>query len=151
MIEKGIELAKDLQKAIVQVGTQIIEKKEVKIANGGFRYVLLENDYLKDIQLFQYPLALQKLALFIMETYKSKKSRSQDKPLLLLVKNTKKGTSLVIAVMGFTRESNFKRNDFGQRFRRAAEKTGVKTKHDGFDSALIEIKNEDQRPFLDEL
>ena len=52
LIEKGIELAKDLQKAIVQVGCQIIEKKEVKIANGGFRYVMLENDYLKDVQLF---------------------------------------------------------------------------------------------------
>jgi cell division control protein 45 len=86
-----------------------------------------------------------------METYKVKKANSKEKPLVMVVKNSKKGTTLIVAVMGFTRESNFVRNDFGQRFRRAAEKTGVKTKHDGFDSALIEIKNEDQRPFMDEL
>ena len=53
----------------MQIGTSIIDKKEVK-AGEGFRYVFLENDYLKDIQLFQYPLALQKLALFVLETHK---------------------------------------------------------------------------------
>ena len=69
LIEEGINMAKDLQKALVQIGTSIIDKKEVK-AGEGFRYVFLENDYLKDVQLFQYPLALQKLALFVMETHK---------------------------------------------------------------------------------
>lgn len=69
LIDTGIEMAKEQQKAMVQVGTSVIDKKEVKLANG-FRYVMLENDYLKDVQLFQYPLALQKLALFIMETHK---------------------------------------------------------------------------------
>ena len=69
LIEDGINMAKELQKALVQIGTSIIDKKEVK-AGEGFRYVFLENDYLKDVQLFQYPLALQKLALFVMETHK---------------------------------------------------------------------------------
>ena len=69
LVEMGIEMAKELQKALVQIGTSIIDKKEVK-AGEGFRYVFLENDYLKDIQLFQYPLALQKLALFVLETHK---------------------------------------------------------------------------------
>lgn len=48
LIEMGIELAKELQKALVQIGTSIIDKKEVK-AGEGFRYVFLENDYLKDV------------------------------------------------------------------------------------------------------
>ena len=71
LIEEGINMAKELQKALVQIGTSIIDKKEVKVGEG-FRYVFLENDYLKDVQLFQYPLALQKLALFILETHKVK-------------------------------------------------------------------------------
>lgn len=75
----------------------------------GFRYAMLENDYLKDVQLFQYPLALQKLALFVMETYKAMKPKSKEKPLVIVVKNTKKGISLIVAVMGFTTESMFKR------------------------------------------
>jgi hypothetical protein len=57
LIEDGINMAKELQKALVQIGTSIIDKKEVK-AGEGFRYVFIENDYLKDVQLFQYPLAL---------------------------------------------------------------------------------------------
>lgn len=44
----GIQLAKDIQKAIVSIGTSIIDRKEVKIANG-FRYAIIENDFLKDV------------------------------------------------------------------------------------------------------
>jgi hypothetical protein len=44
-----------------------------------------------------------------------------------------------------------KYSDFGQKFRIAAEKTGARTKHDGFDTAMIEVKNEDARPFMEEL
>lgn len=66
---KGIELAKDMQIAIVRVGVSLIEKKDIKLANS-FRYCIIENSYLKDIALFQYPLALHKLALFIMSAYK---------------------------------------------------------------------------------
>lgn len=55
--------------AIVRVGVSLIEKREIKIANK-FRYCIIENSYLKDISLFQFPLALHKLALFIMSAYK---------------------------------------------------------------------------------
>jgi CDC45-like protein len=72
-----------------------------------FRYVFLENDYLKDVQLFQYPLALQKLALFVMETYRAKSLKTKDKPMVMVVKNTKKGTSLIIGVMDYNRSSNY--------------------------------------------
>jgi hypothetical protein len=51
--------------AIVRVGVGLIEKKDIKV-NDNFRYCVLENSYLKDINIFQFPLALRKLALFIM-------------------------------------------------------------------------------------
>jgi len=51
LLVKGISLAKDMQEAIIRVGTSIIERKEVKVAEY-FRYVMLENDYLADIKLF---------------------------------------------------------------------------------------------------
>ena len=51
LIDQGIEMAKELQKAVVQIGTHIIDKKDVKMGSG-FRYVLLENDTLKDVSLF---------------------------------------------------------------------------------------------------
>ena len=40
---RGIELTKDMQSAIVRVGTSLISKKLVKVAPL-FRYVFLEND-----------------------------------------------------------------------------------------------------------
>jgi hypothetical protein len=40
---------------------------------------------------------------------------------------------------------------FGTQFRRAAEALQIKTKHDGFDSSMIEMKNEDFRRFMEEM
>jgi hypothetical protein len=51
LLYKGIELAKDMQMAIVRVGVSLIEKKEIK-KGVSFRYCILENSYLKDIGLF---------------------------------------------------------------------------------------------------
>ena len=68
LVKKGIELAKEMQEAIVRVGVSLIEKKEIKPVKS-FRYCIVENSYLKDIALFQYPMALTKLALFIMAVY----------------------------------------------------------------------------------
>ena len=65
-------MAKEMQQAIVRVGTSLIQRKEVKVGNH-FRYVMLENDYLADVKIFQYPLALQKLGLFVMEAYHNNK------------------------------------------------------------------------------
>jgi len=48
---KGIELAKEMQQAIVRVGNGLLDKKEIKVAQQ-FRYCILENSYLKDTQLF---------------------------------------------------------------------------------------------------
>jgi cell division control protein 45 len=45
ILVRGIELAKEMQQAVIRVGTSIIERKEVKVAEY-FRYVMLENDYL---------------------------------------------------------------------------------------------------------
>jgi len=51
LLMKGIELAKEMQMAIVRVGVSLIEKKEIK-KGVSFRYCILENSYLKDITLF---------------------------------------------------------------------------------------------------
>ena len=60
LVVKGIKAAKDLQISIVEIGKNLIERNLVKVTQM-FRYVMLEDDFLKDIALFQFPLALQKL------------------------------------------------------------------------------------------
>jgi cell division control protein 45 len=87
LILRGIELAKEMQQAIVRVGTSLIERKEIKMSRY-FRYVMIENDFLADVKLFQFPLSLQKLGLFIMEAYQAEKQNSASKPLIISVKNS---------------------------------------------------------------
>jgi len=48
-------------------------------------------------------------------------------------------------------DSDSARNTFGQKFQQASESMKIKCKHDGFDSSMIEMRNEDWRPFMDEL
>lgn len=50
-LDLGIEQAKSVQQSIVRIGTLLIERKEVKVAQN-FRYIMIENDYLKDVNLF---------------------------------------------------------------------------------------------------
>jgi hypothetical protein len=44
-----------------------------------------------------------------METFKAKRTKAKDRPLMMVVKNSKKGTCMLVAVMGFTKESNYLR------------------------------------------
>lgn len=50
------------------MGKSLLERREVKVAQT-YRYVMIENDFLKDTTIFQFPLALQKLGLFILELH----------------------------------------------------------------------------------
>jgi len=131
-----------MQEAIVRVGNGLIEKKEVKTSQT-FRYVFLENTYLKESTLFHYPLALVKLALFIMMCHKARYSKAKQKPLIISVKNAAKKTCLVVAVTGPNRDSDTARNNFGNRFRDVARSLGLKTNHEGFDTNMIEMKSND--------
>lgn len=44
-----------------------------------------------------------------METYKAKRAKSKDKPLIMAVKNTKTGNSLIVAVLGPARDAGYVR------------------------------------------
>ena len=87
LLKRGIALAKEMQQAIVRVGNGLIDKKEIKVV-AQFKYCMLENSHLKDTQLFQYPLALQKLAHFIMGVRGEKYTKSRNTPLVISVKNS---------------------------------------------------------------
>ena len=57
----------------------------------------------------------------------------------------------MVAVIGQNRDADTARNDFGKRFRAAAEQLKLSKTHDGFDTAMIEIKSDDFRNFIDRL
>ena len=73
-INYGIELSKEMQCALMSQGILLLTNKKVKPSTK-FRYWIISNDSLAEAKIFQYPLAIQKLALFIMDVYKESRNR----------------------------------------------------------------------------
>lgn len=82
---------------------------------------------------------------------KKAKSGYKAKPLVISVQNSHRKKTLVIACTNMAADSDSARNTFGKHFQRSSESMSIKTKHDGFDSSMIEMRNEDWRAFMDEL
>ena len=67
------------------------------------------------------------------------------------MRNAEKKTTLVVAVTGPNRDNSTQRNDFGKKFNESARKLGVKTTHDGFETAMVELRSQDWRNFMEVL
>ncbi len=143
-------MSKEYQKSLISLGSSIIMHKKVKPCTY-FRYAIVPNDVLAEVKLFQHPLAIQKLALFIMEAYLQTRKKKENKPMMLAIKNTMKDVYLAAGVMGKQSGYYKSKNNFGDQFRDVVEKIGTEFTHDGFDSSLIEIKSSNFEEFLDEL
>ena len=99
LIKHGIRLAIEIQTAIVNQGTSLIEKKTV-FPTSELRCAVIDNDNLQEVKFFQSPLALQKLALFIVDAFNQSNKEAGDKPLVLCVLNSKTNIFLVVGVTG---------------------------------------------------
>lgn len=149
-IKYGVALAKEMQMALVSQGTSLITNRKVMPCTK-FRYSIISNDSLGETKIFQYPMAIQKLALFIMEAYKESKRNKEEKPMVLCIKNSVRDSYLISAVLGRDARYTRNKNVFGDSFQEAAEKIGAKFKYDSFESSLIEIKSENFEEFMDEV
>ena len=134
----------------MRVGNGLLDKREIKVAQQ-FRYCIIENSYLRDTSLFQYPLALMKLAQFIIDCHKEKFAKAKHHPLVISVKNVQRKTNLVVAVTGPNRDSETTRNNFAKRFSTAASKCNMRVNFDSFESAMIEMRSQDWPEFIQEL
>lgn len=149
-IDWGIALSKELQIALMGQGASLITNKKVMPCTR-FRYAIINNDSIAQAKIFQYPMAIQKLALFIMEAYKETRSTKEERSMVLWVKNSERDSYLVVGVL--PRDSTYMRNknEFGQHFQDTAEKIGASFKYDGFETSLIEINEDGFEEFIDEL
>ena len=150
VIKQGIDLAIEMQIAVVNQGTSLIEKKSIYPAQG-LRYAIIYNDNLQEVKFFQYPLALQKLALFVMEIYQESKKKATQRPFVLCVLNSKTNIFLVVGVTGTQGMTEVPRNEFGVKFRKAAKEANARVKYDGFETSIIEILRDDFDAFIAEL
>ena len=66
-LERGVKLCMKVQRAVVRQSTAVLEKKAVRVIKN-FRTVVMRDG--PDLPLFQHPLTLSKLALFLTDAYR---------------------------------------------------------------------------------
>jgi hypothetical protein len=71
--------------------------------------------------------------------------------MVISVDNPEKKTFLIVAVLGPDKDSATKRNIFGEKFRIAAQSINVVTQHDGFETAMVEVRKLDLKQFIEKL
>jgi len=148
MQQRGIDLAINLQKAIVRQAADIIEKRCITNC-GPLRYSMLHHT--PDLNYFIHPLALRRLALFLVEHINETKKNA--KPFLVCIRNDKKNTFLIVGAVGTEQEFNSsqKEKNFGRSFRDASSRTGARIAHFGFDSSVVEVVADDIIKFIEYL
>lgn len=138
------------QQVILHEATTILGHRLLRYGRR-FRYVILRHG--PDLAwLSNHPLSLNKLTLFLVEA--TRNSKRGHTPLVLAAYQSPTDTYVVIAITttGPSQVNNdSRRNRFGLAFRRAAQTVRARVKHDGFDSAMIEVKADDLKGFLQTL
>lgn len=138
LLEDGLDLAMFVQKLTSEIGGDVIERRKF-VPSGPFRYVFLRDEQHKEF--LTQPILLRRLALFLNTALL--RQGAKDKPFIILAPDV--GRSVWIAVAATTCTQ---RNDFGQRFRKAAERNGSTVTYSGFDSSVCEIKDGQEIEFV---
>merc|ERR1711988_2083683 len=141
-------LKAQLQEAVIrQAGSMLAKRAIVRL--GAFRYALIKDS--PDIHFFTQPIALSKLALFLLHTQtQSRNPRKDAKPLILCCLYTLNTSYLVVGIVPSAVQGH-KELNFRKTFKRAAQKTGARIRRHSFDSSIIEVQQEDITKFMEYL
>ena len=154
LLNRGIQLAQDLQRAIFNTGVAILEKKLIKHLRI-YRLCVLQDG--PDLDLYRNPLTLLRLGNWLIECC----AESEDKQLLPMVLASIDENTDTYLVAGLT--PRYPRgldtihtkkpilNNFSMAFQQITAETDAKVRIDNFESSIIEIRREDLSPFLEKL
>lgn len=134
----GLEMAMFVQRLTAEIGGDVIERKKF-VPSGPFRYVFLRDEQHKEF--LTQPILLRRLALFLNMALL--RQGAKEKPFIILAPNVARDIWIAVAATTCTQ-----RNDFGHRFRKAAERNGSTVTYSGFDSSVCEIKDGQEIEFV---
>lgn len=138
LLEDGLDLAIFVQKLTAKIGGDVIERRKY-VPSGPFRYVFLRDEQHKEF--LTQPILLRRLALFL--NLALLRQGVTNKPFIILAPDLSRSVWIAVAATTSTQ-----RNDFGQRFRKAAERNGSTLTYSGFDSSVCEIKDGQEIEFV---
>jgi len=137
-LQVGLKLAIRSQELLVSEAHQVLERKKI-IPSGSFRYVLLRDSQQKKVLI--HPLILSRLALFLQDALRC--SGVPPKPFVILAPDETLRRWVIVGVTG-----RGQKNNFGHRFRAAAEKIEAILSYNGFDSSVVTIKFGQETEFV---
>lgn len=151
-MEAGIAHAIRLQQAIMRQGGVALASSAHIRTTGSLRcYSLLDHGSPADVKLFKHPLSLLKLALFIQDALRLKKSRLRP---LVVIGPSSDDDSLAL-IVGVTARPNSDDaaggNFFTHSFRMAAERINARFKHGSFEASIIQVAKRDLGQFIEAL
>ena len=148
LFNRGLTIAKEVQKATLRQGVAIIQQKLLRNA-GKFRYAYLTTMSDGDLNFFKRPPLVSKLAHWLMDALPKTKKRvtSNNLPIVLCVLDEARQVYICVGTPGPTEM----KNRFGEAFRKAADTIEVRYKHNSFTSSVIEIEKEHVMNFTDQL
>ncbi|EJS42738.1 cdc45p [Saccharomyces arboricola H-6] len=154
LLNRGINMAQDLQRAVFNTGVTILEKKLIKHLRI-YRLCVLQDG--PDLDLYRNPLTLLRLGNWLIECC----AESEDKQLLPMVLASVDENTDTYLVAGLTPRyprgldtMHTKKpilNNFSMAFQQITAETDAKVRIDNFESSIIEIRREDLSPFLEKL
>ncbi len=143
LLSRGVHAACALQRGVVGQAVSMVEKREITtLRHFRYAYVQASND------VFSKPLALRKLALFLVgvHTTNGKWVDAKAKPLVLLAE--RRDCFLVAGVDG---REGARKNRLAHAFRLAAEHIQTSSRQDLFDSSVVEVAHDDVQRFVESL
>jgi len=171
----GIRLAISLQKLIISTAVNLVERSAITRLSH-FRYAYLhitsqgangssgfksggsakatEKDLSSyPVHQFSKPLALTKLAHFLMDMHRAnnKWTGTKARPLVLMAEKPQTQTYVVVGYEYPEERGENRKNRFGQNFEIAAKTMHGSFKFDSFESNVIEVKASDVQRFIEHL
>lgn len=145
-LKTGFELAKYMQKNIIEKAFEISKKKKIESC-GPINYVTIDEK-----TRFYTPLLISRLSLLIQNFENQNKSKiNRNKPLVCAVWNYKYDTYTICGLPKIKISHSLKKNPFGMLFQEASIIVCAKVQEITFETFLIEVQKDDWGKFLSQL
>ncbi|KAJ7724088.1 CDC45-like protein [Mycena maculata] len=155
-LRRALNLSMTVHRAIIEQGTSIIDKQDIRTMRNHRVVVLTQGPHLA---LFSHPGVLSRLALWLVDALRDRlpgtsvSTRTKRKSLPFVVACLDEGMQsyIVVGVMAALDFGDVRKNEFGLAFLDAKERCNARTRHGSFDTSVLEINQEDLKIFLETL
>ncbi|KAJ7445701.1 CDC45-like protein [Mycena galericulata] len=155
-LRRALNLSMTVHRAIIEQGTSIIDKQDIRTMRNHRVVVLTQGPHLA---LFSHPGVLSRLALWLVDalrdrlpgTHLSARSKRKSLPFVVACLDESMQSYIVVGVMAALDFGDVRKNEFGLAFLDAKERCNARTRHGSFDTSVLEINQEDLKVFLETL